>query len=301
MAGQKKKGQKKKTRKKSVRKTTPTGLPPERQKAVVAEDQKVTAGQELEQPEEQEEAPPGLKLQDIIDGVDEEAMKTLAVSQTEETITIAPKVPEDTAIELTPEFERAVNVTMDVFEQFIIYERDKPEEGRLQIFPAYMHFKREDIDAEILVRYSTGMESQFKGSLEDLKLINWGIDDALSILKKRTSDTFPFPGTGPLNDLQFQALSEVAFVETAYFFRYSEEDLLRGYVQVSSRHAFSASSSVGSRFRTWLTVQQFAKKFIHVLSRENVDDMVAALLEDEDVIAIGYDAYILRWREAGLI
>jgi len=187
MAGekqQKKKAQKKKTRKKSVRsKTTATGLPPTKPKAVEPDQGKLTKGQEVGQPEEQEEAPAGLKLQDIIDGVDDETLKTLAVEEKGETITIAPKVTEDRSIELTPEFDRAVKVTMDLLDQFIIYERDKPEEARIQLFPAYMHFRREDIEAEILIRYSTGVESQFKGSLEDLKLINWGIDDGLDILR----------------------------------------------------------------------------------------------------------------------
>lgn len=302
MAADKKKTQKKKTRKKSVRKTTPTGLPPHaQQKAVEPEEGKLTKGQELEQPEEEKEAPGGLKLEDIIDGVDEETLDTLAGSQAGETITIAPKVPEDKDIELTPEFQRAVQATMDLLDQFIIYERDKPEEGRIQMFPAYMHFKREDINAEILVRYATGVESLFEGSLEDLKLIQWGIDDALDILRKRTDGAFPTPGGGPLSDLQFEALSELAHIETSYFYRYSEEDLTRGYVQVSSRHAFGASSPVGSRFRTWVSVQKFAKKFIHVLSRENIDDMATALIEDEQIIATEYDRYLLRWREAGLI
>lgn len=298
MAAQQKKKktqQKKKTRRKSVRKTT--------KKTVEPDQGKLTKGQELEQPEEEEEAPPGVTVQEIIDGADKEKiLKSMVGSPAGETITITEPQPEDAAIELTPEFDRAVNVTMDLFSQFMIYERDKPEEARIQIFPAYMHFRREDIDAEILVRYSSGIESQFQGSLEDLKLINWGIDDALDILRKRTSGSFPQPpGTGPLSDLQFEALSELAFIETSYFFRYSEEDLLRGYVQLSSRHAFSATGQKGSRFRVWISVQKFAKKFIHVLSREDVDDMVAALIEDEVAIETTYDAYFLRWREAGLI
>lgn len=294
-AQQKKKKTQKKTRKRSVRKTT---------KKVVEPDQgKLTKGQELEQPEEEEEAPPGVTVQEMIDGADKEKMlKSLVGSPAGETISITEPQPDDAAIELTPEFDRAVNVTMDLFSQFIIYERDKPEEARIQIYPAFMHFRREDIEAEILIRYSPGVESQFQGSLEDLKLINWGIDDGLDILRKRTSGSFPQPpGTGPLTDLQFEALSEIAFIETSYFFRYSEEDLLRGYVQVSSRHAFSASGQKGSRFRVWITAQKFAKKFIHVLSREDVDDMVAALIEDDVAIETTYDSYFLRWREAGLI
>ena len=255
------------------------------------------------QPEEQEEAAPGITLEEIISGVGEDKIKeTLAGTQPGETVTIAPKVAEDITIELTPEFDRAVKVTMELLDQFIIYERDKPEEARIQMFPAYMHFQQADIDAEILIRYPPFAESRFEGSLEDLKLIQWGIDDALDILRKRTDGSFPQPpGTGPLSDLQFEALSELAHLEASYFFRYSEEDLLRGYVQVSSIHAFSASGQKGSRFRIWITAQKFAKKFIHVLSREDVDDMVAALIEDEVVIETTYNMYFLRWREAGLI
>lgn len=246
--------------------------------------------------------PEGVRLADIID--DPKAVgEALAKDVPKETITILPKEEDDKDAELTPEYHRAVEVTMELLDQFIIYEKDSPEEARLQIFPAFMHIKIEHVAAEIFARYrqEPEKESGSMGTIEDLKLIQWGIDDALDILKKRTDGAFPSPGQGGLSDLQFEALVELAHIEAAYFYRYTEEDLTRGYIQLNSIHTIGATSPVGSRFRMWLPVQKFAKKFMHVLAREGVADMVLELMQDEVVIQNQYDRYLLRWREAELI
>lgn len=218
----------------------------------------------------------------------------------------AEQTPEKRDIEQTPEFAAAFQRAMELFAQFIIFEKDAPEEPRLLLFPAFIHIKKEDIDAEIVTMYIAGKlkapaDVAEIADLGDLKIIQDGISDSISILKKRTEGAFPSPGTRALNQLEYESLSELAWTETVTFYRITEADLVRGHVRLSSQHTMQANQPPGTRVRSWVAVKEFTKLFVDVLAAEEHEDIIMDLIEKDAEIGAGYACYFLRWREAELI
>ncbi len=209
----------------------------------------------------------------------------------------------------SPEFHTAVNVVHDVFNQFIVFEIDAPKEARIMLFPAFMHITREAVNAEIISLY--GVKPPQVGVapggllqmeyLEDIRLIQDGISDAISILKLRTEGAFPAPGTRALKDYEYTSLSDLAWIEAALFYRITEKDKTVGFIDVSTMHKIRANATVNSRFRSWIAVDKFAVLFVDVLSNPDVEDMVMALMDKDAEINAGYAQYLLRWREGELI
>lgn len=238
-------------------------------------------------------------LEEVIAEVDAEQEKKQAPK-----IVDTPDLSRD--VELTEEYRRAVLVTMDLFDQFIVYERDAPKEPRLMIWPAYTHIKNKAIDAAIVAKYSPGDDKlrvvfDQAEDLEDVKRIDDGIISAISILKKRTDGKFPTPGERSLTQLEYESLSALSYTQTVLFHMVSTDDILRGYIQISSIHAISVNHAEGTRLRQWVTVSMFAKLFIDVLSDESIEDKVQEIIDSQHGADTGYAQYLLRWREAELI
>lgn len=281
--------QKKKTRKQTEKKRV------EKKKQTAADEAKVTAGQGVE------DLDGIVDLSEVIKEA-KEHKKTIAEAKVEGEIRITSEDQEQIddereLIAMSPEFPGAALTAMAMFDQFIVYEQDAPEEARIMLFPAFMHITREDVKAEILTRYA-GEPSRFLGTAEDAKIIVEGIDDAVSILKKRTDGAFPMPSERGLTQLEYSTLSELAWIEAALFYRIQEEDLLRGHIRLSSGHALSANQPLGSRFRSWVSVQEFTKQFFEVLKDDTIQDKVMAMVELDQAKGMGYARYFLRWREA---
>lgn len=222
-------------------------------------------------------------------------------------ISTAEQTAEKPDIVQTAEFADAFQKAMEVFAQFIIFEKDAPEEPRMLMFPSFTHIKKEDIDAEIVAMYTPG---SVKAPLADvteiadldyLKIIQDGISDSISILKKRTEGKFPTPGTRALNQLEYESLSDLAWTETVTFYRITEADLVRGHVRLSSQHTMQANQPPGTRIRSWVAVKEFTKLFYDVLRVEEHQDIIADLIAKDVQIGAGYSCYFLGWREAGLL
>jgi len=233
-----------------------------------------------------------------------EAVKEITAPSVEPT----PPAPQAPPMVDTPEFARAFQVVMDLFVQFIILEKDAPDEPRLLLFPAFMHITKEEIDKEIVALYgpnakAAAIQPAVVGivDLEDIKIIQEGISDAISILKKRTAGAFPSPGTRALNQLEYESLSELAWTQTVTFYRIGEADLVRGHVRLSSEHTMQANQPPGTRVRSWVAVREFTKLFFDVLAAEEHEDIIADLIEKDAEIGAGYSCYFLRWREADLV
>lgn len=237
----------------------------------------------------------------------EDALEDVEEEKTVETLTSrAARAAIEQAVMQTPEFRQAVETALTLFAPFVVYEQDAPEEARLMLFPAFMHITKEQINAEIVQRYSpvknvSGGEPADLEDLEDLKIVQEGIDDSISILKKRTGGDFPTPGARALNQLEYEVLSALAYTETVLFYRMGEDDLLRGYIELSSQYRMRANQPKGTRVRSWVSVDKFAAKFVDPLSDDSVEDMVMALVEKDAEIDAGYTPYFMRWREAELI
>lgn len=211
----------------------------------------------------------------------------------------------------SPEFQTAVKVALKLFDQFIAYEVDAPEEARIMTFPAYLHISREEVNLEIMSIYNPGVkppaisvvQDNWYGMdpLEQIEIVRNGISDAISILKLRTDGAFPAPGTRELKGYEYTSLSDLAWIEAALFYRITEKDKTVGFIDVSTIHKIRANQAVKSRFRSWTKVDKFAVLFVDVLSNPDVEDMVTALIEKDAEINAGYAQYLLRWREAELI
>jgi hypothetical protein len=209
----------------------------------------------------------------------------------------------DQVIEMPEKFHKAVMVAMELFNDFIVYEVDAPEEARIMLFPAYMHIKQEDIDRQIKVQYNMlaqGDDAAFHGSEVDRQIILWGVLDSISILRKRTNNSFP-QGQTPLTAEQFKALSELAAVETRLFYRLSESDCMRRYIPVCEKYSIRANQPPGSRIRHWITVEMMAKLFFTILIDDSIEDKIAAMIEQDEANKIGHAMWFMRWREAELI
>ena len=215
--------------------------------------------------------------------------------------------PEEIAVEDIPGFSKAFQVAMDLFEQFIVYELDAPEEPRIMLFPAFMHIKTEDINAEIVQKYSPkpgGPPLEVSpGRLENLKIIQEGIMDSIGILRQRTNNAFPMPGERALRQIEYETLSNLAAIETRLFYRVTADDLLVGHIKLTQNpaHSIRANQPLGTRFRSWVSVDAFTRIFHPVLADDSHEDMVTALIAYDRVVNAAYERYFMRWREAELI
>lgn len=258
------------------------------------------------------------KPQDVTEVVDkavaamaadlEQQEKPAKVVLMPEHTTVAPEEPRDVIIESTPEFKRVFARVMDYFDYYIAYERDAPEEPRLQFFPGYMHITPAQVNEAITEMYLAGAQLEplpedaiSFDSLRDAQIIRWGIEDALSIMKKRTGDNFPFPADRGLREMEFTALSEVSYIEAAFFYRITVQDLIRGYIRISDEYATRANMPKGSRFRSCVAVKAFTKTFWEVLKDEPEGDLLTILTEYDKVHGKGCHMWFSRWREAGFL
>ncbi len=234
----------------------------------------------------------------------------------EEVIIVPPETAQErearyARIMASPEFPIAVKVALKLFAPFIAYEVDAPEEARIMLFPAFMHITRVEVNIEIGSIYAPGVEPPpvsigplgwyGMDALAQIEIVRNGISDAISILKLRTDGAFPIPGSRPLKDYEYTALSDLAWIEAALFYRITEKDKTVGFIDVTTIHKMRASKPVKSRFRTWLTVDKVAVEYVDVLSNPDVDDMVTALIDKANELNNGHGQYFLRWREAELI
>ena len=212
------------------------------------------------------------------------------------------------AVEATEEFQRGFIKAMDMFAEFIVCQRDKPEEPRIFMFPAYMHIKEQDCAREIVTLYSpvAPIAREFDPIvLEDLKLIQEGIEDSISILQRRTRKlephlAFPSAGERALKPIEYEVLLELTVRETRLWYRIQPVDLMKGYIEISSQDLDAVSDPAGTRIRTWLTMQNFTRHFYMVLGDDSLDDegVVDGLIQESDRSSRGYAKFFRRWREA---
>lgn len=286
---------------------------------MIQEDQKMakkkkTAKKKKVRPQTEKKRQAQQKDQDVTKVVDK-AVEAIIADQDEretpakvvlmpETSTVAPEEPRDAVIESTPEFKRAFARVLEYFDYYIAYERDAPEEPRLQFWPGNMHITREQVNEAIVEMYLAGAQLEplpedaiTMDSLRDAQIIRWGIEDGLSIMKKRTGDKFPFPVDRGLKELEFKALSEVSYIEAAFFYRITIQDLILGYIPVSEEYAMRANMPEGSRFRSCVSVRAFTKSFWEVLKDEPEGDLLTILTEYDRVHTKGCHMWFSRWRE----
>ena len=202
-----------------------------------------------------------------------------------------------------------------IFRPLIVQEGATGEEQMIMEFPGYTHIGESDVVMEILGRgYTTDGDSMYFGKsaaekvtrpnlpelevVTDDQIVELAVSDAIVTYRRME---FKIPDSGRLEVPVFDRLCEFAHDQASKFYRISEADVARGFIQVSSRHSLRAGQPPGSRFRHWTSVLNYAKLYVSIFQDDQIQDKVAGMIEYDVKYNMQHDRWLLRWQEAGVI
>ena len=206
---------------------------------------------------------------------------------------------------------KALRVVMEIFKKCIIYQRDKPDEARIMLFPAFLHISMETVEAEVKARYAQTpslLNKDQEKLTEDERIVKEGVDDAIAILRAKTANSFPMPGVRELEEYELQSLTELAHVETTTFYRIQMKDVIMGFIplartQDGKEYRLKVGQPPGTRIRHWGTAIKMAEMFMAILVDEslNLEEKIDAMLAHDLAEDMKYSQWLLRLRQRGLL